>query len=63
MVVLGEIGTLVGQETSNGEEIIRLVLSRPKGLHVLLTARDVPEALVAAADLVTETKELMSRIG
>jgi cob(I)alamin adenosyltransferase len=39
------------------EEIARVRATQP-ALHVVLTGRDAPEALIAAADLVTEMREI-----
>ena len=38
------------------EEVIAALRARPVGTHVIITGRDAPDALVAAADLVTEMR-------
>lgn len=38
------------------EEVIAAIQARPVGTHVIVTGRDAPDALVAAADLVTEMR-------
>ena len=38
------------------EEVITAIRARPVGTHVIITGRDAPDALVAAADLVTEMR-------
>ena len=40
------------------EDVLEAVAQRPAGMHVVLTGRDAPEALVAQADLVSEMKEI-----
>ncbi|HEY0777817.1 MAG TPA: cob(I)yrinic acid a,c-diamide adenosyltransferase, partial [Gemmatirosa sp.] len=37
-------------------EVLEAIRARPTGTHVVVTGRDAPEALVAAADLVTEMR-------
>ena len=38
------------------DEVLAAVRARPTGTHVVITGRDAPDALVAAADLVTEMR-------
>jgi cob(I)alamin adenosyltransferase len=38
------------------EAVIAAIRARPPGTHVIVTGRGAPEALVAAADLVTEMR-------
>ncbi len=38
------------------DEVVAAVRARPVGTHVIITGRDAPDALVAAADLVTEMR-------
>lgn len=38
------------------DAVIAAIRARPVGTHVIVTGRDAPEALVAAADLVTEMR-------
>ena len=38
------------------ERVVAAIRARPAGTHVIVTGRDAPEALVAAADLVTEMR-------
>ena len=37
-------------------QVLETLRSRPAGVHVVITGRDVPEALLELADLVTEMK-------
>jgi cob(I)alamin adenosyltransferase len=38
------------------DEVLETLRSRPAGVHVVITGRDAPEALIECADLVTEMK-------
>jgi len=38
------------------DEVLDTLRSRPTGVHVVITGRDAPEALIELADLVTEMK-------
>ena len=40
------------------DEVLETLRSRPTGVHVVITGRDAPEALIELADLVTEMKLL-----
>ncbi|MGD0677832.1 MAG: cob(I)yrinic acid a,c-diamide adenosyltransferase, partial [Polyangiaceae bacterium] len=40
------------------EEVLEALRTRPRHVHVVITGRNAPEALVEAADLVTEMKAI-----
>jgi cob(I)alamin adenosyltransferase len=40
------------------EEVLRTLRDRPRDLHVVITGRDAPQALIDFADLVTEMREV-----
>jgi cob(I)alamin adenosyltransferase len=40
------------------EDVIETLRNRPRDLHVVLTGRDAPQALIDFADLVTEMREV-----
>ena len=40
------------------EEVLALVAARPPALHLVLTGRNAPQALIDRADLVTEMREI-----
>ncbi|MBM2831579.1 MAG: cobO [Dehalococcoidia bacterium] len=40
------------------EEVLKVLRSRPWGMHVVITGRDVPPELIEFADLVTEMHEV-----
>jgi cob(I)alamin adenosyltransferase len=58
MVVLDEILGAVKAGLVPLDELIALVQTRPPALHLVLTGRDAPPALVDAADLVSEIQPL-----
>lgn len=40
------------------DEVVELIQNRPKTMHLIITGRDANEKIIAAADLVTEMKEI-----
>ncbi|MBK1663122.1 cob(I)yrinic acid a,c-diamide adenosyltransferase [Rhodospirillum rubrum] len=56
MVVLDEINIVLRYGYLEVAEVIAAVAARPAGQHAVLTGRNAPEALIEAADLVTEMK-------
>ncbi|ABC24161.1 cob(I)yrinic acid a,c-diamide adenosyltransferase [Rhodospirillum rubrum] len=56
MVVLDEINIVLRYGYLEVAEVIDAVTARPAGQHAVLTGRNAPEALIEAADLVTEMK-------
>ncbi len=58
LVVLEELTYLVAYGILAEKEIIDLLAARPPRLHVLITGRDASSGLIAAADLVTEMREI-----
>jgi cob(I)alamin adenosyltransferase len=54
MVVLDEILGAVHAELVPVDEVIELVRTKPAHLHLVLTGRNAPAALIDAADLVSE---------
>jgi len=58
LVVLDELTYLITYEMIDEQEMIDTLNSRPPGLHVVVTGRGAGDKLVAAADLVTEMKEI-----
>ncbi|MFU8819176.1 MAG: cob(I)yrinic acid a,c-diamide adenosyltransferase [Desulfurivibrio sp.] len=58
LVVLDELTYLVHFAVLKPEQILQTVLARPTGQHLLITGRDAPAELIAAADLVTEMREI-----
>ncbi|MEL6715145.1 MAG: cob(I)yrinic acid a,c-diamide adenosyltransferase [Planctomycetota bacterium] len=54
VVVLDEINVAMGYGYLDPDEVVELLLSRPEHVSVVLTGRNAPDAIVAAADTVTE---------
>ncbi len=58
VVVLDEITYPLSYGWLDAAEVLRVVASRPAGVHVVATGRDAPAALVDGADLVTEMRKV-----
>lgn len=58
MVVLDELTYLITYQIIPEESLLKLIQTRPAGLHLVITGRGASSALVDAADLVTEMKEI-----
>jgi cob(I)alamin adenosyltransferase len=56
LVVLDELTYAFHYGFLGLEEVLEVLRSRPAGVHVVITGRDAPEALIELADLVTEMK-------
>jgi cob(I)alamin adenosyltransferase len=56
MVILDELNIVLKYEYLPLEEVLAVLSARPQMLHVVITGRHAPEALIEAADLVTEMK-------
>jgi cob(I)alamin adenosyltransferase len=58
MVVLDELCTVLKYEYLPLDEVLAVLTARPEMLHVVVTGRHAPEALIEAADLVTEMRPI-----
>jgi cob(I)alamin adenosyltransferase len=58
MVVLDELCTVLKYEYLPLDEVLAVLNARPEMLHVVVTGRHAPEALIEAADLVTEMRAI-----
>ena len=56
VVILDEISHAVKVGLISVERVLELVNKRPKHVEIILTGRDMPVELIAAADLVTEMR-------
>ncbi len=56
VIVLDEITYAINYGFIDGDDVVATFASRPAHVHVLVTGRNAPDALCAAADLVTEMK-------
>jgi cob(I)alamin adenosyltransferase len=57
LVILDEFTYALNYGMVDEGEVIASLRQKPKGLHVLVTGREAPSALVDIADLVTEMRE------
>ena len=58
LVILDEINGAVSFELVSVEQVLDLIRSKPPTVELVLTGRDASEEVIAAADLVTEMKEI-----
>ena len=58
MVILDEILYVIDYGLLNVEDVLEVLQSKPKSLHLVLTGRNAPPEIMEAADLVTEMKEI-----
>ena len=58
LIILDEINNTVQTELLSVAEVMGLLDLRPKWLHLMLTGRGAPPALIERADLVTEMREI-----
>ncbi len=58
LVVLDELTYIVNYGIVGEQEVVAALLARPAGVDVVITGRDAGAALVAAADLVSEMREI-----
>jgi cob(I)alamin adenosyltransferase len=58
LVILDEIIVACRKGLVATEDIVALMKNRPAGVELILTGRGAPQALLEAADLVTEMKEV-----
>jgi cob(I)alamin adenosyltransferase len=56
MVILDELNTVLKYEYLPLDEVLGVFAARPEMVHVVVTGRHAPEALMEAADLVTEMR-------
>jgi cob(I)alamin adenosyltransferase len=58
IVILDEVNVAIELGLLPASEVLKVVTSRPSAMHVVCTGRGAPPELVAAADLVTEMREI-----
>jgi cob(I)alamin adenosyltransferase len=56
MVILDELNAVLKYEYLPLDEVLGVLAARPDTLHVVVTGRHAPDALIEAADLVTEMR-------
>jgi cob(I)alamin adenosyltransferase len=58
VVILDELTYAINYGFLDGAEVVAALVARPPHVHVLVTGRNAPDALCAAADLVTEMRPI-----
>lgn len=58
ILVLDEISHVINLGLLSVEEVVKTICERRQGLHLVLTGRSMPQALIDLADTVTEMKEI-----
>ena len=58
LIILDEINGAVSFGLVSVEEVLEMIRSKPPTVELVLTGRDASEEVIAAADLVTEMKEI-----
>jgi len=58
VLVLDELTYLVKHGILSDSEVLNAIRGRPAGMHVVVTGRDASSALIEAADIATEMKQL-----
>lgn len=56
MIVLDELNVVLSYGLLAVEDVVPVLRDRPAHLHVVVTGRNAPEMIIAAADLVTEMR-------
>jgi len=58
ILIFDEINNALDYGFIDVNDVIEAVKNKPKEMHIILTGRGAPEALIDAADLVTEMREI-----
>lgn len=58
MVILDELCVILKYGYLDAEEVIPVLASRPEMMHIVVTGRHAPEALIEAADLVSDIRPI-----
>jgi len=58
MIILDEINYAIHYGLVDVEDVLDIIRSKPTGLHLVLTGRNVADEVLKAADLVTEMREV-----
>ncbi|KPU42208.1 Cob(I)yrinic acid a,c-diamide adenosyltransferase [Oxobacter pfennigii] len=58
VLILDEIMGVLGNKLLNVEEVLEFIKSKPEKMELIMTGRNVPDEIAAAADLVTEMREI-----
>lgn len=58
VVILDELNNAIEYGFVDANDVLRMIRSRPKHVEVVITGRNAPKRLVAAADYVSEIKKI-----
>lgn len=58
MIILDEITYVMDYGLLEVKDVLEVLRTKPKALHLVLTGRNAPPEIIEAADLVTEMKEI-----
>lgn len=58
MIILDEINIALNLKLLKVDDVLKLLKSKPKDLHLVLTGRGAPKKIIQVADLATEMKEI-----
>jgi len=58
MIVLDEINYAIHYGLVDVEDVLDIIRSKPPGMHLVLTGRNVADQVIKSADLVTEMREV-----
>ncbi|MDY6854590.1 MAG: cob(I)yrinic acid a,c-diamide adenosyltransferase [Thermodesulfobacteriota bacterium] len=58
MVILDEFTYILNYEFTSMDEVIACIQQREQDLHVIITGRDAPRAIIETEDLVTIMEEV-----
>jgi len=58
MIILDEVNIALNLKLLKAADVLKILKSKPKNLHLVLTGRGAPKKIIQAADLVTEMKEV-----
>lgn len=58
MIILDEINVAMMTGLLSVEKVLEIIAAKPATCHLILTGRGAPQAVIDAADLVTEMKEI-----
>jgi len=58
VLIIDEIMGVLGNKLLEMSEVVELLKSKPQGMEIILTGRNVPQEIMDIADLVTEMKDI-----
>ena len=58
MIVMDEVNCAMQCKLLKVKDIVHLIKTKPRKLHLVLTGRDAPKSIIKVAELVSEVKEI-----